>query len=70
MSNKDARTKRRKSMRCEHGNEIIVSSVYDIDKDCYNKEGNIHKQDDKESYLLIYGCDKCRMIEVNFDNSE
>lgn len=57
-------------MKCEHGNEITVSPVYDIDKDYYNKEGKVHKQDDGESYLLIYGCDKCRMIKVNFDKVE
>jgi hypothetical protein len=57
-------------MKCEHGNEITVGSVYDIDKDYYNKEGNTHKQDDEGSYLLIYGCDKCKTIEVNFDNTE
>ncbi len=57
-------------MKCEHGNEITVSSVFDIDKDYYNEKGNTHKQDDGESYLLIYGCDKCKRIKVNFDKVE
>ena len=57
-------------MKCEHGNEITVSSVIDIDKDYYNEKGNIHKQDDGENYLLIYGCDKCKRIKVNFDKVE
>ena len=63
----DSKNEGETDMKCEHGNEITVSSVFDIDKDYYNEEGNVHKQDDGENYLLIYGCDKCKRIKVNFD---
>lgn len=53
-------------MKCEHGNEITVSPVFNIDNDYFNKEGNIREQCE-ESYLLIYGCDICKTIKVNFD---
>lgn len=54
-------------MKCEHRKDITVSSVLNIDNDYYNKEGNKKEQSEK-AFLLIYGCDKCKAIEVNFDN--